>query len=54
MGNYLIQFWGDFVDNEPIVETGDARYLAFGVDEIRDTIVTLTINAADITYVVNR
>jgi hypothetical protein len=54
LGRYFVRFWGDFVNDEAVVMSDDQRYLAFALDQIRATVTTLTLNADDIIYTVNR
>jgi hypothetical protein len=49
-----VRFWGDFVGNQAVVQTNDQRYLSFALDQIRATVTTLTLNADDIIYTINR
>jgi hypothetical protein len=37
-----------------VVQTNDQRYLSFALDQIRATVTTLTLNADDIIYTINR
>lgn len=54
LGRYFVRFWGDFVGNQAVVQTNDQRYLSFALDQIRATVTTLTLNADDIIYTINR
>ena len=49
-----MRFWGDFVGDQAVVQTNDQRYLSFALDQIRATVTTLTLNADDIIYTINR
>ncbi len=53
-GDYLVRFFGNFMEKEGVVQKGGQRYLSFALDLVRASVVTLSLSADDLLYIVNR
>jgi hypothetical protein len=51
VGDYLIDNFGSFI---PLLDAAHNRYIALSIDQIQNSVVTLTFSADDIRFITNR